>query len=70
MEDNEKTLKPIQGIIEDKDEPESIEDIIEQVTVIIRLEGEQHPICLDVESPETRAWIVDALMAKIEEDTA
>jgi len=66
MSNKEKPLQPIQGII--KDEPESVSDIIEQVLVIIRLEGEAQPICLNVEDSTTKEWIVEALLDNFEED--
>lgn len=65
MEKKDKNLKPMEGIIQE--EEGAPEDMIQQVMVIIKLEGEKDPVCLEVESKETQLWIVDTLFSQKDE---
>jgi len=63
MEDKKSPFNPISGII-DEEEQSSQETNIEEVTVIIRIEGEKNPVCLDIKSEPLKTWIVNAIADK------
>jgi len=55
MSDKERKLGEIEGIIEDSEESE--EQQIEALYLVIKLEGEENPVTINVKDEDLRQWI-------------